>query len=166
MKPKATVSGPFGADRLAWVIRDRRVIVLLARRVLSSLRSRRTRIRTPAAASSPLRVTPHPSTLPTMRNNVSSEAIVTTLAPPHTLPGEERRDAEEAGRLFADHHERILGYCLRQLGSLSEAEDAVQTTFLYALRALQRGLVPQCASAWLHGIAHNVCRWQRRTLAR
>jgi RNA polymerase sigma factor (sigma-70 family) len=73
---------------------------------------------------------------------------------------------DEAARLFEAHSQQLFGYCLRQLGSRSEAEDAVQTTFLYALRALRRGVVPECESAWLTTIAKNVCRWQRRTLDR
>lgn len=72
----------------------------------------------------------------------------------------------EAGRLFEEHSERILGFCLRELRSRSEAEDALQTTFLYAHRALQRGVVPQAEYVWLQSIARNVCRWQRRTSSR
>lgn len=77
-----------------------------------------------------------------------------------------RGDTEEAGRLFEKHSDRIFAFCLRRLGSRSDAEDAVQTTFLYALRALRRGVVPECESAWLTTIAKNVCHWQRRTLDR
>lgn len=69
----------------------------------------------------------------------------------------------ETERLFEEHSARLLTYCSRQLGSRSEAEDAVQTTFLYALRALRRGVVPECEVAWLTKIAKNVCNWQRRT---
>ena len=69
-------------------------------------------------------------------------------------------------RLFEEHSERLLGFCLRQLRSRPEAEDAVQTTFVYALRALRRGVVPENEAAWLTSIAKNVCHWQRRTLAR
>lgn len=72
----------------------------------------------------------------------------------------------EAGRLFEEHSDRILGFCLRELRSRSEAEDALQTTFLYAHRALQRGVVPQAEYVWLQSIARNVCRWQRRTSSR
>ena len=71
-----------------------------------------------------------------------------------------------AGRLFEEHSERIFGYCLRFLGSRSDAEDAVQTTFLHAHRALERGVVPELEYPWLHSIATNVCRGQLRTLAR
>jgi RNA polymerase sigma factor (sigma-70 family) len=60
----------------------------------------------------------------------------------------------------------VLAYCIRRLDSRAEAEDAVQMTFLYAFRALQRGVVPESESAWLFAIAKNVCRWQRRTLSR
>ena len=72
----------------------------------------------------------------------------------------------QAARLFEEYSEQIFGYCLRQLRSRSEAEDAVQTTFLYVLRALRRGVVPECESAWLTTIARNVCHSQRRTLDR
>ena len=72
-------------------------------------------------------------------------------------------EAAETGRLFEEYSGQLLAYCARQLGSCSEAEDAVQTTFLYALRALRRGVVPECEAAWLTTIARNVCHWQRRT---
>lgn len=39
-------------------------------------------------------------------------------------------------------------------------------TYLYALRALRRGVVPASESAWLYAIARNVCRWHHRTAAR
>jgi RNA polymerase sigma-70 factor (ECF subfamily) len=69
-------------------------------------------------------------------------------------------------RLFELHAPRVLAYCLRRLGSRSEAEDAVQTVFLYAHRALGQGVVPESEEAWLFAIARNVCRWQRRTASR
>lgn len=75
-------------------------------------------------------------------------------------------EGSDAGSLYEAHAERLFAYCLRFLGSRAEAEDAVQTTFLYAHRALQRGVVPESEYAWLHAIAKNVCRWQQRTLAR
>jgi RNA polymerase sigma factor (sigma-70 family) len=78
-----------------------------------------------------------------------------------TRPGD-----AEAARLYAAHSAEILAFCRRQLPSLGEAEDALQTTFLYALRALRRGVVPECERAWLTTIAKNVCHTQRRTLGR
>ena len=75
-------------------------------------------------------------------------------------------ETAETGRLFEEHSGQLLAYCARRLGSRAEAEDAVQTTFLYALRALRRGVVPECEVAWLTTIAKNVCHGQRRTRAR
>jgi RNA polymerase sigma factor (sigma-70 family) len=80
---------------------------------------------------------------------------------------EPRRDhGTEVTRLFEAHADWLRGYCLRQLGSPADAEDAVQTTFLHVLRALARGVVPVCEEAWLTTIAKNACRTQRRTVAR
>lgn len=42
----------------------------------------------------------------------------------------------------------------------------MQTTFLHALRALERGEAPRSDIAWLIAIATNVCRSQRRSQAR
>jgi RNA polymerase sigma factor (sigma-70 family) len=78
----------------------------------------------------------------------------------------ERSDAPGAAAA-SDLYERysgpIYGYCLHQLGSREEAEDAVQTTFMNAFRGLQRGVVPELESAWLFKIAHNVCLSRRRS---
>lgn len=74
--------------------------------------------------------------------------------------------APDAGGLFSAYSAQIFAYCLHNLGSRSDAEDALQTTFLQAHRALQRGVVPECESAWLTAIAKNACRWQRRSQAR
>ena len=65
--------------------------------------------------------------------------------------------------LYERHAAKILGYCLHQLGSREEAEDAVQTTFMNAFRALGRGVVPEAESAWLFKIAENVCLSRRRS---
>ncbi len=78
----------------------------------------------------------------------------------------ERRDAPGAAAatdLYERYSGQILGYCLHQLGSREEAEDAVQTTFMNAFRGLQRGIVPELESAWLFKIAHNVCLSRRRS---
>jgi len=74
--------------------------------------------------------------------------------------------AEATRQLFEKHRQRIFGYCLGQLGNRCDAEDAVQTTFLYAFGCLERGVVPDAELAWLFKIALNVCRTRRRTLGR
>lgn len=66
-------------------------------------------------------------------------------------------EAQAAELMFERHGDRVLAYCRRRLGSPEEAEDARQTTFLYACRGLQRGVVPVTEVAWLLKIAHNVC---------
>ncbi len=65
--------------------------------------------------------------------------------------------------LYERHAGKILSYCLHHLGSREEAEDAVQTTFMNAFRALGRGVVPEAESAWLFKIAENVCLSRRRS---
>lgn len=55
---------------------------------------------------------------------------------------------------------------MNRLGSRDEAEDAVQSTFLNAHRALQRGVRPESELAWLFKIAHNVCLTRRRSTLR
>lgn len=63
--------------------------------------------------------------------------------------------------LYERNSSRIFGYCLSRLGRREDAEDATQLTFLHAVRGLRRGVVPAAESAWLLGIARNVClaRW-------
>jgi RNA polymerase sigma factor (sigma-70 family) len=77
------------------------------------------------------------------------------------------RTSVPAATVAADLYERyspqIFSYCVHQLGSREEAEDAVQTTFMNAFRGLQRGIVPELESAWLFKIAHNVCLSRRRS---
>ena len=68
--------------------------------------------------------------------------------------------------LYERHADRILGFCIYQLGNRSEAEDALQTTFLFALRGLRRGVVPRNEIAWLVTIARNVCRSLKRSSRR
>jgi RNA polymerase sigma factor (sigma-70 family) len=77
-------------------------------------------------------------------------------------PGRAPQAAATEG-LFERHSAKILSYCLHQLGSREEAEDAVQTTFMNAFRALGRGVVPEAESAWLFKIAENVCLSRRRS---
>ena len=73
------------------------------------------------------------------------------------------KSANAAADLYERYSGQIYGYCLHQLGSREEAEDAVQTTFMNAFRGLQRGVVPELESAWLYKIAHNVCLSRRRS---
>ncbi len=72
-------------------------------------------------------------------------------------------EADLTRALYEQYANQIFRYCLHQLGSREEAEDAVQSTFLNAFRGIKRGIVPELESAWLFKIAHNVCLSRRRT---
>lgn len=55
------------------------------------------------------------------------------------------------------HRRALTGYCYRMLGSPFEAEDAVQDTFVRALRGLGRFEGRAALGSWLYRIATNVC---------
>ena len=72
-------------------------------------------------------------------------------------------EADLTRALYEQYGNQIFRYCLHQLGSREEAEDAVQSTFLNAFRGIKRGIVPELESAWLFKIAQNVCLSRRRS---
>ena len=75
-------------------------------------------------------------------------------------------DSAAISGLYERNASRVFGYCLSRLGRREDAEDAVQTTFLHAIRGLRRGVVPLVESAWLLGIARNVCLTRREAFGR
>src|SRR5437762_1730338 len=72
-------------------------------------------------------------------------------------------EADATRDLYERYARQIFSYCLHQLSSREEAEDAVQTTFMNAFRGLKRGVVPEAEQAWLFKIAENVCLSRRRS---
>jgi RNA polymerase sigma-70 factor (ECF subfamily) len=72
--------------------------------------------------------------------------------------------------IVVDLHQRyarqLQRFCVRQLGSREEAEDATQLTFINAFRSLERGASLEFESAWLFKIAENVCQNSRRSSSR
>ena len=68
--------------------------------------------------------------------------------------------------LFERYRSGVFAYCRRHLGSDEDAEDAVQTTFIHALRSLRNGVRPQLEVPWLLAIARNVCRERWRVTYR
>ena len=74
------------------------------------------------------------------------------------------RPADAAATLFSVYRDRIRAYCRGQLHERQEADDALQSTFLYAYMLLERGVMPKRPLPWLYTIAHNVCRTRRRAL--
>ena len=79
------------------------------------------------------------------------------------VEGTRAPEADLTRALYEQYGNQIFRYCLHQLGSREEAEDAVQSTFLNAFRGIKRGIVPELESAWLFKIAQNVCLSRRRS---
>src|ERR671915_586716 len=69
------------------------------------------------------------------------------------------RDATETDfrRLADDHRGELLPHCYRMLGSLHDAEDALQETLLRAWRGLPDFGGRSSVRTWLYTIATNVC---------
>lgn len=68
--------------------------------------------------------------------------------------------------LYKRHATDVYRYSLAILHRQADAEDATQTTFMNAYRALQHGERPRDAARWLRTIALNVCREQYRRVGR
>jgi RNA polymerase sigma factor (sigma-70 family) len=68
--------------------------------------------------------------------------------------------------IFDRHHRGILAFCRHMLGSVEEAEDAVQHTFLAAYRELVGSAKPIQLKPWLYTIARNRCLTVLRTRGR
>jgi RNA polymerase sigma factor (sigma-70 family) len=69
----------------------------------------------------------------------------------------QRGDAASLGILLERHRAPLYALALRFLGYGPDAQDAVQDTFLVALRAIDRLREPEAVGGWLRGILRNVC---------
>jgi RNA polymerase sigma-70 factor (ECF subfamily) len=68
--------------------------------------------------------------------------------------------------LYVKYGGRVFTFCFARLRDREEAQDAAQTTFIYVLRSLRRGVEPKFELAWLLKIAFNVCRAAERSTKR
>jgi RNA polymerase sigma factor (sigma-70 family) len=68
-------------------------------------------------------------------------------------------DRSALAELFELYADRMYHHCFRQLGSYSDAEDAVSTVFLTLWRRRERVQLHEGSAApWLYGMATNICR--------
>lgn len=72
------------------------------------------------------------------------------------------RAADELDELYRTYAAEVFRYAYAVLGNRADAEDVTQTTFVNALRALERGERPRKPSNWLITIAHNLIRQRFR----
>ena len=70
--------------------------------------------------------------------------------------------ARELEELYRAHAPEVYRYVYAVLGNPADAEDVTQTTFVNALRALERGEQPRKPANWLITIAHNLIRQRWR----
>jgi RNA polymerase sigma-70 factor, ECF subfamily len=78
------------------------------------------------------------------------------------LCGNVRNVPTEIERLYREQRAGLVRLVERELHDHHDAEDVVQTAFLDAQRALERGTIPRQPHAWLAAIALNAARRLRR----
>jgi RNA polymerase sigma factor (sigma-70 family) len=72
------------------------------------------------------------------------------------------RAKSDLDELYRAHAAEVYRYVYAVLGNRADAEDVTQTTFVNALRALERGERPRKPANWLITIAHNLMRQRFR----
>lgn len=70
------------------------------------------------------------------------------------------------GRIYDRHSAVVRALCVRHLPNETEADDALQETFLRAFRLLHELSDGDGLRSWLYAIARNVCAERRRSAAR
>ncbi|HEX2303734.1 MAG TPA: RNA polymerase subunit sigma-70 [Gaiella sp.] len=84
-----------------------------------------------------------------MTTEIANDALLLAAA--------RRRDEQAFVRLTAPHRRGLHRHCYRMLGSLDDADDALQEAMLRAWRGLPRFEPSAPLRSWLYRIATNVC---------
>ena len=92
-------------------------------------------------------------------SNLTRMAVTATsaLQEQDLLAAARRGDEDAFRRIVEEHRLPLQAHCYRMLGSLQDAEDALQETFLRAWRGLSEFGGRSSLRTWLYRIATNVC---------
>src|SRR3954451_1347333 len=91
------------------------------------------------------------------RGRLSSSPMDATLQERELLAAARAGDQSGFDRLVELHRRELHAHCYRMLGSVHDAEDALQDAFLRAWRALPRFEGRSSLRSWLYTIATNTC---------
>lgn len=100
----------------------------------------------------------NPSPLPDVTRQPATEVTPSTVGDAEYVKRVLAGDVDAFAQLVDRYYDRCARFAVRMLGNRDDAEDALQTTFLRAYRALDRYQERDKFSAWLYRILVNQCR--------